>query len=64
MSDVLVSVTWLQHNLDDVRLLDVRGEVATGEPRYRAYPDHYREGHVCQILDEPIPPVRRSSFAV
>jgi len=24
----------------------VRGEVATGQPRYRAHPEHYREGHI------------------
>ncbi|HEX5196344.1 MAG TPA: rhodanese-like domain-containing protein, partial [Gaiellales bacterium] len=46
MSGVLVSVEWLQRHLDSVRLLDVRGEVATGQPRYRAHPEHYREGHI------------------
>jgi thiosulfate/3-mercaptopyruvate sulfurtransferase len=46
VSGVLVSVEWLQRHLESVRLLDVRGEVATGEPRYRAHPEHYREGHI------------------
>jgi thiosulfate/3-mercaptopyruvate sulfurtransferase len=46
VNDVLVSVTWLQHNLDGVRLLDVRGEVVNELPRYRAYPERYREGHI------------------
>jgi len=41
-----VSVEWLQRHLDSVRLLDVRGEVATEQPRYRAHPEHYREGHI------------------
>ena len=43
---MLVSVEWLQRHLDSVRLLDVRGEVATEQPRYRAHPEHYREGHI------------------
>jgi thiosulfate/3-mercaptopyruvate sulfurtransferase len=46
MSGPLASVAWLRDNLDAVRLLDVRGEVASTEPRYRAYPDRYREGHI------------------
>jgi thiosulfate/3-mercaptopyruvate sulfurtransferase len=46
VSDVLVSVEWLQRHLDTVRLLDVRGEVATEQPRYRAHPERYREGHI------------------
>jgi thiosulfate/3-mercaptopyruvate sulfurtransferase len=46
VGDVLVSVEWLQRHLDSVRLLDVRGEVATEQPRYRAHPEHYREGHI------------------
>jgi len=46
VSGVLVSVEWLQRHLESVRLLDVRGEVATGQPRYRAHPEHYREGHI------------------
>jgi len=41
-----VSVEWLQRHLDTVRLLDVRGEVAREQPRYRAHPEHYREGHI------------------
>ncbi len=41
-----MSVEWLQRHLDSVRLLDVRGEVATEQPRYRAHPEHYREGHI------------------
>ena len=43
---MLESVEWLSENLDRVRLLDVRGEVAPDEPRYRAHPDRYREGHL------------------
>jgi thiosulfate/3-mercaptopyruvate sulfurtransferase len=46
VSGVLVSVEWLQRHLESVRLLDVRGEVATEQPRYRAHPEHYREGHI------------------
>ena len=46
MSDVLVSAEWLAAHLDQVRVLDVRGEVAAEPPRYRAHPDRYREGHV------------------
>jgi len=46
VSGVLVSVEWLQRHLDSVRLLDVRGEVATEQPRYRAHPEHYRDGHI------------------
>ncbi len=30
----------------NVRILDVRGEVAAEEPRYRAYLDRYLEGHI------------------
>ena len=30
----------------EVRILDVRGEVVPREPRYRAYPEQYREGHI------------------
>ena len=41
-----MSVEWLQRHLDSVRLLDVRGEVATEQPRYRAHPEHYGEGHI------------------
>ena len=43
---MLESVGWLSENLDRVRLLDVRGEVSPQPPRYRAYPDRYREGHL------------------
>jgi thiosulfate/3-mercaptopyruvate sulfurtransferase len=32
--------------LDKVRVLDVRGEVLDHEPRYQAYPDRYRSGHI------------------
>jgi thiosulfate/3-mercaptopyruvate sulfurtransferase len=46
MADVLVSAEWLRDNLPGVRILDVRGEVVTGEPRYRAYPDRYAAGHI------------------
>jgi thiosulfate/3-mercaptopyruvate sulfurtransferase len=46
VSGVLVSVEWLQRHLESVRLLDVRGEVATEQPRYRAHREHYREGHI------------------
>jgi thiosulfate/3-mercaptopyruvate sulfurtransferase len=46
VSGVLESVGWLSENLDRVRLLDVRGEVASQPPRYRAHPDRYREGHL------------------
>ena len=37
---------WLAPRLDAVRVLDVRGEVADAEPRYRAHPDRYRAGHI------------------
>lgn len=46
MSDVLVNANWLADRLDTVRVLDVRGEVADRDPRYRAHPDRYREGHI------------------
>ena len=42
----LVPVEWLAKHHDAVRLLDVRGEVVDGEPRYRAYPERYRAGHL------------------
>ncbi len=45
-SDLLMSVDELHDRLMEVRILDVRGEVATTEPRYRAYLDRYREGHI------------------
>jgi thiosulfate/3-mercaptopyruvate sulfurtransferase len=44
--DVLVTAEWLHTHLGDVRILDVRGHVATQEPRYRAEPDAYRAGHI------------------
>jgi thiosulfate/3-mercaptopyruvate sulfurtransferase len=46
MPDLLVSPNWLNDHLDQVRVLDVRGEVLNTEPRYRAYLDRYREGHI------------------
>ncbi len=46
MADALVSPDWVRANLSYARVLDVRGEVATGEPRYRAYPDRYEAGHI------------------
>ena len=42
----LVPVEWLAKHHDAVRVLDVRGEVVDGEPRYRAYPERYRAGHL------------------
>ena len=45
-SDVLVSAGWVRERLGDLRLLDVRGKVVDDEPRYRAYPDCYREAHI------------------
>ncbi len=45
-SDILVTPQWLRDHLDQVRVLDVRGEVADDEPRYRAYLEAYREGHI------------------
>lgn len=46
MPALLVTPQWLADHLGDVRVLDVRGEVADREPRYRAHPDRYRAGHV------------------
>jgi len=46
VAGVLVSAEWLKHNLAGARALDVRGEVVAQEPRYRAYPDRYREAHL------------------
>ncbi len=46
MDGPLASVAWLRDNLARVRVLDVRGEVAKTDPRYRAHPDRYRAGHV------------------
>lgn len=44
--DLLVTPQWLHQHLDGVRVLDVRGEVAAGEPRYRAHPELHRQGHI------------------
>ena len=44
--DLLVTPDWLHQHLDGVRVLDVRGEVAAGDPRYRAHPELHRQGHV------------------
>jgi thiosulfate/3-mercaptopyruvate sulfurtransferase len=46
VSDVLVDQRWLADRLHDVRILDVRGEVLPAKPRYQAYPDRYRDGHI------------------
>ena len=46
VSDVLVCVEWVQRASRQLRVLDVRGEVVNEQPRYRAHPDHYREGHI------------------
>jgi thiosulfate/3-mercaptopyruvate sulfurtransferase len=46
MAQLLVTPAWLAERLDSVRVLDVRGEVADREPRYRAHPDRYREQHI------------------
>lgn len=46
MGDVLVSARWLRRKLDQVRVLDVRGEVAADPPRYRAHPQRYAQGHI------------------
>jgi thiosulfate/3-mercaptopyruvate sulfurtransferase len=45
-TDVLVSAEWVRERLGGLRLLDVRGRVVNGEPRYRADPDCYREAHI------------------
>jgi thiosulfate/3-mercaptopyruvate sulfurtransferase len=45
-TDVLVSAGWVRERLGDLRLLDVRGRVVDGEPRYRADPGCYREAHI------------------
>jgi thiosulfate/3-mercaptopyruvate sulfurtransferase len=45
-TDVLVSPGWLHEHLHVVRILDVRGRVLAQEPRYRADPDAYRDGHI------------------
>jgi thiosulfate/3-mercaptopyruvate sulfurtransferase len=46
VSDVLVSPAWVRDRLGGLRVLDVRGEVAKEEPRYRAHPERYRQGHI------------------
>jgi thiosulfate/3-mercaptopyruvate sulfurtransferase len=46
VTDLLVTADWLADHLGDVRILDVRGEVASEEPRYRSYPERYRDGHI------------------
>jgi thiosulfate/3-mercaptopyruvate sulfurtransferase len=46
VNDVLETAERLLEDPHRVRLLDVRGEVAGVEPRYRAYPDRYRSGHL------------------
>jgi thiosulfate/3-mercaptopyruvate sulfurtransferase len=43
---LLVTPDWLAPRLAEVRVLDVRGEVLANEPRYHAYPDRYRSGHI------------------
>jgi len=45
-TDLLVTPDWLSTRIDEVCVLDVRGEVRTSEPRYHAYPERYREGHI------------------
>ena len=45
-TDVLVSAGWVRERLGDIRLLDVRGRVVDGEPRYRADRGCYREAHI------------------
>jgi thiosulfate/3-mercaptopyruvate sulfurtransferase len=42
----LVTPEWLLERLESVRVLDVRGEVAAAQPRYRAHPERYRAGHI------------------
>jgi thiosulfate/3-mercaptopyruvate sulfurtransferase len=46
VSSLLVTPEWLADHVDDVRVLDVRGEVADAEPRYRAHPERYLHGHI------------------
>jgi thiosulfate/3-mercaptopyruvate sulfurtransferase len=46
MASPLISAGALQELLGRVVVLDVRGEVVDGEPRYRAYPDRYAAGHL------------------
>jgi thiosulfate/3-mercaptopyruvate sulfurtransferase len=45
-TDVLVSAGWVRERLGDIRLLDVRGRVVDGEPRYRADRGCYRDAHI------------------
>ena len=45
-TDILVSAAWVRERLGEIRLLDVRGRVVDGEPRYRADPTCYREAHI------------------
>ena len=46
MAGLLVTPAWLAERLGEVRVLDVRGEVANAEPRVPRLPRRYREGHV------------------
>ena len=46
MPGPLISAGELRELLGRVVVLDVRGEVVDGEPRYRAYPDRYAAGHI------------------
>jgi thiosulfate/3-mercaptopyruvate sulfurtransferase len=46
MASPLISAGELQDLLGRAIVLDVRGEVVDGEPRYRAYPDRYAAGHI------------------
>ena len=46
MPSPLISAGELRELLGRVVVLDVRGEVVDGEPRYRAYPDRYAAGHI------------------
>ena len=45
-ADLLVTPGWLSDRLDRVRVLDVRGGCCRSEPRYAAYPERYRDGHI------------------
>jgi thiosulfate/3-mercaptopyruvate sulfurtransferase len=46
MPALLVTPHWLADHVAELRVLDVRGEVADAEPRYRAYPERYLQGHI------------------
>jgi thiosulfate/3-mercaptopyruvate sulfurtransferase len=46
MASPLISAGELRERLGRVVVLDVRGEVVDGQPRYRAYPDRYAAGHI------------------